>query len=87
MVNCVDAAKWWRVVTSTKTTLALNTESTYDWDNEQWAVPVNVTVNQMLRIGNQILQVGGGIRYWAESPAAGAEDWGFRLQLTLLYPR
>ena len=74
-------------VTSTKTTIAVNTESTYDWDNEQWSVPVNVTVNQMLRIGNQILQVGGGIRYWAESPAAGAEDWGFRLQLTLLYPR
>ena len=74
-------------VTSTKTTISLNTESTYDWDNEQWSVPVNVTVNQMLRIGNQILQVGGGIRYWAESPAAGAEDWGFRLQLTLLYPR
>ena len=26
-------------VTKTRTTLALNTESTYDWENEQWSVP------------------------------------------------
>jgi hypothetical protein len=74
-------------ITSTKTTFALNTESTYDWDNEQWSIPINLNVNQLLRIGNQMVQVGGGIRYWAESPAAGAEDWGFRLQFVLLYPR
>ena len=74
-------------ITQTKTTLALNTESTYDWDNEQWSIPINFNVNQLLRFGNQMVQVGAGIRYWADSPAAGAEDWGFRLQFTLLYPR
>ena len=74
-------------ITQTKTTIAINTESTYDWDNEQWSIPINFTVNQLLRIGNQMVQMGGGIRYWADSPAAGAEDWGFRLQFTLLYPR
>jgi hypothetical protein len=74
-------------ITATKTTIALNTESTYDWNNEQWSIPVNFTVSQLLRLGNQMVSVGGGVRYWAETPAAGPEEWGFRLVFTLLYPR
>lgn len=74
-------------ITKTKTTIGLNTESTYDWRNEQWSVPINFTVNQLLKIGPQIMQVGVGVRYWADSPAAGADDWGARLQLTFLFPK
>ena len=74
-------------ITQTKTTLGVSTESTYDWESEKWSVPVNFTVNQLLKTGDQIYQVGAGVRYWAESPNTGAEDWGFRLQLTLLYPK
>jgi hypothetical protein len=74
-------------ITRTKTTIGLNLESTYDWGNEQWAVPVNLTVNQLLKVGKFPLQIGGGIRYWAESPDGGPEDWGARLQLTFLFPK
>jgi len=74
-------------ITASKTTIAINTESTYDRENERWSIPVNVTVNQLLRMGKQIVQVGGGLRYWVDSRAAGPDGWGFRLQLTLLYPR
>ena len=74
-------------ITPTRTTIALNTESTYDWEREQWSIPVNFVVNQMLRFGDQAVQVGAGVRYWADSPATGADDWGFRLQFTLLYPK
>ncbi len=74
-------------ITKTKTTIGLNTESTYNWENEQWSVPVNFTVNQLLRVGTQIIQVGGGVRYWADSPDSGPEDWGLRLQLTFLFPK
>jgi hypothetical protein len=74
-------------ITSRQTTFAFNTESTYDWENRQWSVPLNVTVSQLLRAGNQLFQVGGGIRYWANAPDAGPEGWGFRLQFTLLYPK
>ena len=31
-------------ITKTKTTLAVNAEATYDWENEVWSVPVNVNV-------------------------------------------
>lgn len=74
-------------ITKTKTTINLNSESSYDWENEQWSVPVNFMVLQMLKIGPQIIQAGGGIRYWAESPDGGPEDWAARLQLTFLFPK
>jgi hypothetical protein len=73
-------------ITQTKTTIALNTESTYDWEGEQWSVPTNFTVSQLLETGNQIYQAGGGMRHWADAPSKGPEGWGFRLQLTLLFP-
>ena len=74
-------------VTSTKTTIALSTESTYDWETNKLSMPINFNVHQMLRFGNQLVQIGGGIRYWVTTPDAGPEDWGFRLQVTLLYPK
>ena len=74
-------------VTPTQTTFALNTESTYDWETNKWSVPINLTAAQMLRFGNQLVQIGGGLRYWVKTPDTGAEDWGLRLQFTLLFPR
>jgi len=71
-------------ITKTKTTIGLNTESTYDWENEQWSVPVNATVAQLFKIGPQIMQLALTARYWAESPDNGPEDWGARAQLTFL---
>ena len=74
-------------ITKTKTTISLNTESTYDWENEEWSVPINFNVLQLLKIGPQIIQVGVGVRYWADSPDGGPQDWGARLQLTFLFPK
>ena len=74
-------------ITKTKTTISLNTESTYDWENEEWSVPINFNVLQLLKIGPQIIQVGVGVRYWADSPENGPQDWGARLQLTFLFPK
>ncbi len=74
-------------VTPKQVTFAFNTESTYDWESEDWAIPLNFNVSKLTRVGNQLVQFGGGIRYWASSTDAGAEGWGFRLQVTLLYPR
>ncbi|MEE4313400.1 MAG: hypothetical protein V2J11_02840 [Desulfofustis sp.] len=74
-------------ITSTKTTLGVSVESTYDWENEAWSVPINVTVSQLLKIGPQIVQIGVGARYWAESPDNGPEDWGARASITFLFPK
>lgn len=74
-------------ITKTKTTIGLNTESTYDWENDQWSVPVNATVAQLFKIGPQIMQLALTARYWAESPDDGPEGWGGRVQLTFLFPK
>jgi hypothetical protein len=44
-------------------------------------------VAQLLRVGDQLLQVGGGVRYWATGSDMAPSGWGFRLTLTLLFPR
>lgn len=74
-------------ITKTKTTLGLNAESTYDWKNEQWSVPLNATVSQMLKVGPQILSLTVGARYWADSPDNGPEGWGARAGVTFLFPK
>ena len=73
--------------TRTATTFSLNSESTYDWENRQWAVPINTGVSQVLRLGDQLVQVGAIARYWADGPQRGPHGWGWRLNLTLLFPR
>lgn len=67
-------------------TLGLNTESTYDWNSEQWAVPINVTATKVTKFGNQLVSVGGGVRYWAESTEGGPKGFSVRLTFTLLFP-
>jgi hypothetical protein len=73
--------------TATAFGVSLSAESSYNWDTENWSVPVNLSVSQMLSIGNQPVSIQAGVRYWLESPDTGAEDWGFRLVFTLLFPR
>ena len=74
-------------VTQSKTTYAVNFESTYDWENHNWSIPLNVNASQLLRWGDQLVQIGAGVRYWVESPGGGPEGWGIRLNFTLLYPK
>jgi len=74
-------------ITPKQMTFSLNSESTYDWEGEQWSVPINVGVTQLLKIGEQLVQVGGGLRYWVSSPDAGPEGWGFRLNFVMLFPK
>jgi hypothetical protein len=50
-------------------------------------MPVNLTVAQMFKIQGQLFQVFAGPRYWVDSPSGGPEDLGFRVGLTLLFPK
>jgi hypothetical protein len=73
--------------TPTATTYGLNTESVYDWEVNKWIVPINLTASQLMKLGDQRVSMGGGIRYWAQSPDGGPEGWGGRLFMTLLFPK
>ena len=74
-------------VTQSQTTYAVNFESTYDWENRNWSIPLNITAAQLLRWDDQLVQIGAGVRYWVESPDSGPEGWGIRLNFVLLFPR
>jgi hypothetical protein len=66
-------------------TLTFNSESTYDWENEQWTVPINVMYSKVTKLGGQMISFAGGARWYAETPDGGPE-WGARFVVTLLYP-
>lgn len=72
--------------TKTFTSFGVNTESSYDWRQSQWLVPINLSVQQLLKVGKQpiALQLGG--RYYVDGPS-GAPEWGLRLQIALLFPK
>jgi len=67
-------------------TVTVNFESTYNWDSEQWTVPLNVGYSKVSRIGKQLVSYQGGVRYYVETPDGGPE-WGLRFVFTLLYPK
>jgi hypothetical protein len=75
------------ITTPTAWTLSVNSESTYNWKSSRWSVPLNVTVSRVIRIGKLPASVGGGLRYWVESPSGGPEGLGVRIQVALMFPK
>jgi hypothetical protein len=71
--------------TKTKTTFGLNTESTYDWHNSQWTIPINLSISQLVKLGKMPVQFALGAKYYAGGPS-GAPDWGVRFVVTPLFP-
>jgi len=72
--------------TKKPTTFTLNTESTYDWHNDQWTVPLNVMAQRVTKIGRQPVAFVAGGRYYVEKPDGGP-DWGLRFAVILLVPK
>jgi hypothetical protein len=68
-------------------TFALNTESTYNWETEDWSVPINFTVAKLVKVNKQPIQLMAGIRYWATSPDNGPDGFGARVAVTFLFPK
>ncbi|WP_342315451.1 transporter [Lysobacter sp. FW306-1B-D06B] len=67
-------------------TLGASFESTYDWEAEQWTVPLNVFYSKVSKIGNQRVSYQGGVRAYLDQPPGGPE-WGLRFTFTLLFPK
>jgi hypothetical protein len=85
-VNATYLLPFLSFTTKTHTTIQLNTESTYNWHDDQWTVPLNLNVSQLLKVGKQVISVGVGGRYYAEAPEGGP-DWGLRCTVTFLFPK
>jgi hypothetical protein len=67
-------------------TVTVNFESTYNWEAEQWTLPLNLSYSKVSRLGKQLVSYAGAVRYYVETPDGGPE-WGVRFVVTLLFPR
>jgi hypothetical protein len=68
-------------------TYSVNSESAYDWNSEEWTVPVNFMVSKLVTVGDQPISLKAGARYYVDSPASGPDGWGARLSATFLFPK
>jgi hypothetical protein len=65
--------------------ITLNTEAVYDWENDQWTVPINLAVSKIFKFGTQPVSLSAGGRVYVERPEGGPE-WGLRATATFLFP-
>ena len=86
-VNATFLQPFFNYTTKSAISFILNTETTYDWDSEEWSVPIHLMVTKVSKLGGQMFSWGGGVRYWADSPDNGPEGLGARVIFTLLFPR
>jgi hypothetical protein len=66
-------------------TVSLNAESSYDWEHEQWTLPVNVSYSQVFAVGGRHMSWALGGKYYVDGPEA-APQWGLRTTLTFVFP-
>jgi hypothetical protein len=85
-INSTYVQPFLSYTTKTFTTIGINTESAYDWENSEWTVPINVTAAQLLKIGGMPMQFQVGGRYYADKPEGGP-DWGLRFAVIFLFPK
>ena len=80
-INATYLQPFLNYTTKTHTTLGVDMDKKNppNWVDDQWTVPFNLTVSQILKIGKQPVSIQLGGRYYAEAPSGGP-DWGLRLK-------
>jgi len=68
-------------------TASVQTETSYNWESEQWSVPVNAALSKLVMFGKLPVSLQAGVGYWLESPDNGPEGLRFRLQANIVLPR
>jgi hypothetical protein len=67
------------------TSFIINLESTYDWEREQWTIPLNTGISRIYNFSGQKVSLGAQARAWLDRPDGGP-DWGLRFVATFLFP-
>lgn len=68
-------------------TASLQSETTYNWETEEWSIPVNFAVSKLVKFGKLPVSLQAGVGYWLESPDTGPEEFRFRLQANFILPK
>ena len=67
-------------------TVSLQSETSYNWEAEQWSVPVNVAASKLVKIGPLPVSLQAGVGYWVDAPDAGPEGFVSASRPMLCYP-
>ena len=68
-------------------TVSVQSETNYNWEAENWSVPVNVGVAKLVMFGKLPVSLQAGVGYWFESPAGAADDWRLRFQANFVFSK
>lgn len=85
-VNATSLQPFLAYTTPALTTYGLGSESLYDWEGRQWLVPLDVTISQLVRIGDTPVDFALGGRSYLDRPAGGP-DWGIKFAVTFMLPK
>ena len=65
----------------------MTSESSYNWETEQWSVPINISASKLAPIGKTLINWQAGVGYWANSPTFGPEGIRYRVQAQIVIPK
>jgi hypothetical protein len=65
--------------------ITVQTETTYDWEDERWTVPLAAGVSQVVKFGALPVSFALFGRVWVAGPDS-APDWGIRVPITFVLP-
>ncbi len=86
-INSTFVQPFLTYTTPTAWTFALNTEATYNWNSNEWSVPVNASVSKLVNFNGQPVSFQAGVGYYAASTTGGADGWRARFAVTFLFPK
>ncbi len=66
--------------------VSITSQSSYDWIEHEWTVPLNVGFAQIVNFGQQPVQIQIGGIYMLTAPAD-VPKWGLQTTLTFLFPK
>jgi hypothetical protein len=73
--------------TANTVTYGINLEASANWEAEdEWTMPMHLTVTKLTRFGTFPMSIGGGVGIFAAAPN-GRPDWRLRFIATVLLPR
>lgn len=86
-VNSTFLQPFLSYITPSAVTYTAQVETTRDWANSASSTQVEALASKLISLGSQKASIGGGVRYWVESPTGGPEGFALRASFVLLFPR
>ncbi|MHA3774897.1 hypothetical protein ACXR0O_25540 [Verrucomicrobiota bacterium sgz303538] len=65
-------------------TVGVDADAFYEWSTNQWLVPINFEVSQIVKVGDLPVQFLAGVRYYVNGPS-GAPEWGLRFTIAPIF--